>query len=107
MKLQFLGGAGTVTGSRYLLSDEKHRLLVDCGMYQSVKNLRNRNWATFPVEPSSINVDESIELNTVRYPCIIISANGGRVLHHLKTLLSNLRNSIVFAGFQAPVGMRW
>jgi len=55
MKLKFLGAAGTVTGSRYLLSDEEHRLLVDCGMYQGVKNLRKRNWAPFPVEPSSIN----------------------------------------------------
>ncbi|MBL3554941.1 MULTISPECIES: MBL fold metallo-hydrolase RNA specificity domain-containing protein [Marinobacter] len=55
MKLRFLGGAGTVTGSRYLLSDDKHRLLVDCGMYQGVKNLRKRNWAHFPVDPSSIN----------------------------------------------------
>ena len=51
-------------------------------------------------------VEESIELNSVRYPCVIISASGmasgGRVLHHLKTLLPNPRNSIVFAGFQAP-----
>lgn len=55
MKLRFLGGTGTVTGSRYLLSDETHRLLVDCGMYQGVKNLRRRNWAPFPVKPSTIN----------------------------------------------------
>ncbi|SFR51439.1 metallo-beta-lactamase family protein [Marinobacter daqiaonensis] len=55
MKLRFLGGAGTVTGSRYLLSDDKHRLLVDCGMYQGVKMLRKRNWAPFPVEPSTID----------------------------------------------------
>lgn len=55
MKLRFLGGTGTVTGSRYLLSDDNHRLLVDCGMYQGVKTLRKRNWAPFPVEPSTIN----------------------------------------------------
>ncbi|WP_430009901.1 MBL fold metallo-hydrolase RNA specificity domain-containing protein [Methylophaga lonarensis] len=55
MKLSFLGGTSTVTGSRYLLSDDKHRLLVDCGMYQGVKILRNRNWAKFPVDPSTIN----------------------------------------------------
>lgn len=51
-------------------------------------------------------VEESIQLDSVRYPCVIISASGmasgGRVLHHLKTLLPNPRNSIVFAGFQAP-----
>lgn len=55
MKLRFLGGTGTVTGSRYLLSDDKHRLLVDCGMYQGVKTLRRRNWAKFPVDPSTID----------------------------------------------------
>jgi len=54
MKLRFLGGTGTVTGSRYLLSDEKHRLLVDCGMYQGVKTLRRRNWAKFPVDPATV-----------------------------------------------------
>jgi len=55
MKLQFLGATGTVTGSRYLLSDEKHRLLIDCGMYQGVKNLRRRNWSPFPVDPATID----------------------------------------------------
>ncbi|MCE0760359.1 MBL fold metallo-hydrolase [Marinobacter sp. G11] len=55
MKLRFLGGTGTVTGSRYLLSDDSHRLLVDCGMYQGVKTLRRRNWAKFPVDPSTID----------------------------------------------------
>jgi len=40
MKLRFLGGAGTVTGSRYPVSDEERRLLVDCGRYQGVKTLR-------------------------------------------------------------------
>ncbi len=50
-------------------------------------------------------VEESISLNSKRMPCIIISASGmasgGRVLHHLKSLVSNHRNSVVFAGFQA------
>lgn len=55
MKLRFLGGTGTVTGSRYLLSDDNHRVLVDCGMYQGVKTLRRRNWAKFPVDPSTID----------------------------------------------------
>ncbi|BES69427.1 MBL fold metallo-hydrolase [Marinobacter nanhaiticus D15-8W] len=55
MQLQFLGGAGTVTGSRYLLSTDKHKILVDCGLYQGVKTLRRRNWARFPVEPASLD----------------------------------------------------
>jgi len=52
------------------------------------------------------SVDDSIALNQRRKPAIIISASGmaagGRVLHHLKTLVTNHRNSVIFAGFQAP-----
>jgi metallo-beta-lactamase family protein len=54
MNLTFLGAAGTVTGSRYLLEQDRHRLLVDCGLFQGLKNLRLRNWAPFPVPPAEI-----------------------------------------------------
>ena len=51
-------------------------------------------------------VEESQALTRQKYPCVIISASGmasgGRVLHHLKTLITDHRNSVVFAGFQAP-----
>ena len=53
--LQFLGAAGTVTGSRYLIEADGSRVLVDCGLFQGYKQLRERNWAPFPVEPSSID----------------------------------------------------
>jgi metallo-beta-lactamase family protein len=52
--LQFLGAAGTVTGSRYLLEAGGERLLIDCGLFQGEKELRLRNWSPFPVDPSSI-----------------------------------------------------
>lgn len=55
IKLTFLGGAGTVTGSKYLLEREGVRLLVDCGLFQGFKTLRLRNWAPFPVAPDSIS----------------------------------------------------
>lgn len=55
MKLTFLGAAGTVTGSRYLLEDGGKRYLVDCGLFQGLKDLRLRNWADFPVPPASID----------------------------------------------------
>jgi metallo-beta-lactamase family protein len=38
LKLSFLGGAGTVTGSKYLLEDSNHRILVDCGLFQGFKS---------------------------------------------------------------------
>lgn len=54
-RLQFLGAAGTVTGSRQLVEAGGHRLLVDCGLFQGYKPLRLRNWAPFPVPPASVD----------------------------------------------------
>lgn len=55
MELSFFGAAGTVTGSRYLLQSKGVRILVDCGLFQGLKNLRLRNWAPFQVKPNSIS----------------------------------------------------
>ncbi len=53
--LTFLGAARTVTGSKYLLEVEDQRILVDCGQFQGLKDLRRRNWAPFPIHPSAIH----------------------------------------------------
>lgn len=53
--LRFLGGTGTVTGSRFLLESNGARILIDCGLFQGYKQLRLRNRAPFPVPPSSID----------------------------------------------------
>ncbi|MEZ5421190.1 MAG: MBL fold metallo-hydrolase [Vicinamibacterales bacterium] len=53
--LTFLGAARTVTGSRYLVETGGARVLVDCGMFQGLKELRLRNWADPPVPPASID----------------------------------------------------
>ena len=55
MKLTFLGGAGTVTGSKYLLEHKGRRVLVDCGLFQGLKQLRLRNWEPLPVDAASID----------------------------------------------------
>lgn len=55
LKLSFLGGAGTVTGSKYLVENGRHRILIDCGLFQGFKALRLRNWAPFPVDPRTID----------------------------------------------------
>ncbi len=53
--LTFLGAAGTVTGSRFLVDAGDARVLVECGLFQGLKQERLRNWDTFPVEPASID----------------------------------------------------
>ncbi|MDX1901298.1 MAG: MBL fold metallo-hydrolase [Gammaproteobacteria bacterium] len=55
MQITFLGGAETVTGSKYLLSFDNKNILIDCGLYQGLKELRLRNWNPFPIDPSQIN----------------------------------------------------
>jgi len=53
--LRFLGATQTVTGSRFLVETPHARVLVDCGLFQGYKKLRERNWANFPVDPASID----------------------------------------------------
>ncbi len=55
-KITFLGATGTVTGSRFLLQTRGGRnLLIDCGLFQGLKELRQRNWEPFPFPPSQID----------------------------------------------------
>jgi metallo-beta-lactamase family protein len=56
VRLTFLGGVETVTGSKYLLETGERRILVDCGLFQGFKQLRLRNWAPLPVDPKSIDM---------------------------------------------------
>lgn len=53
--LRFLGATGTVTGSRFLVDAPGARLLVECGLFQGLKELRLRNWQEFPVPPASVD----------------------------------------------------
>lgn len=55
VNLQFLGAAGTVTGSKYMLRVAEQQLLIDCGMFQGFKSLRLRNWADPPFNPAAIS----------------------------------------------------
>lgn len=55
LTLRSLGAASTVTGSKHLLESGGKRILVDCGLFQGVKNLRELNWAPLAVDPSSID----------------------------------------------------
>lgn len=60
MQLTFLGATGTVTGSKYLLTsgdvlDKPRRVLIDCGLFQGLKQLRLRNWAALPINPKEVD----------------------------------------------------
>ena len=54
-KITFLGAAGTVTGSKYLVEAEGKKLLVDCGLFEGSKELKQRNWNNLPINPATID----------------------------------------------------
>ncbi|PKD16790.1 MBL fold metallo-hydrolase [Salegentibacter salinarum] len=56
VKIHFLGGSGTVTGSKFLIETPELNLLIDCGLFQGVKSLRELNWKDFPFDPKNIDL---------------------------------------------------
>jgi len=81
-QLTFLGAARTVTGSKYFLDHGGARVLVDCGLFQGLKALRERNWEPFPVPPESIQavVLTHAHLDHVGYlPRLVAQGFKGRV----------------------------
>lgn len=55
MYLTFLGATGTVTGSKTMVEAGESRILVDCGLFQGPREIRERNWADFPIDPTTID----------------------------------------------------
>ncbi len=80
--LTFLGAAGTVTGSKHFLESGQARLLLDCGLFQGLKELRQRNWEPCPVPAPSI---------------------GGVLLSHAHIDHSGALPRLGREGFRAPI----
>ena len=81
-ELTFLGAARTVTGSKYLLEHGGHRVLIDCGLFQGLKELRLRNWDDFPIRGDSIDaiVLTHAHLDHVGYlPRLVAQGYRGRI----------------------------
>lgn len=55
-KIKFLGAAGTVTGSKFLVEVFNNKILIDCGMFQGLKELRQLNWNNLPINVKDINI---------------------------------------------------
>ena len=55
-KINFLGASGVVTGSKFLIETSEQNILIDCGMFQGLKELRELNWTNLPVDVVSIDV---------------------------------------------------
>ncbi len=81
-RLTFLGAAGTVTGSKFLLETATAKVLLDCGLFQGRKELRERNWRPFPIDPASLDAVfiSHAHLDHVGYlPALVRDGFGGTV----------------------------
>ena len=54
VRMQFLGAAGTVTGSKTLITANGKKILIDCGLFQGIKKLRQLNWLHLPFDASEL-----------------------------------------------------
>ena len=93
VQISFLGGAGTVTGSKFLLQHEDQRLLVDCGLFQGYKQLRLRNWMPPPVAPGQIDavVLTHAHLDHSGYlPLLVREHTAGGVIHLAVPLIADI-----------------
>jgi len=54
LEVRFLGAVGTVTGSKFLLTHRGNQILLDCGLFQGLKDLRLRNWGPLPLDISRL-----------------------------------------------------
>jgi metallo-beta-lactamase family protein len=82
-KLTFMGAARTVTGSKYLLGTGGRKILIDCGLFQGLKELRLRNWDPLPIDPSEITaaVLTHAHLDHTGYlPRLVADGYRGRVI---------------------------
>jgi len=75
--LTFLGGAGTVTGSRFLLDTTRARVLVDAGLFQGLKDLRRRNWEPFPVDPATLDAVVATHAHVDHIGYVPVLTRGG------------------------------
>lgn len=82
LSLTSLGGAGTVTGSKHLLTCGDTHLMIDCGLFQGLKNLRELNWQRLPINPGDIDavVLTHAHLDHCGYlPRLVLDGFSGRI----------------------------
>ena len=88
-KLTFLGAAGCVTGSRYVVEAAGKRLLIDCGIFQGSDELKDRNWKPLPVDPKTIDYAVLTHAHldhTGWLPCLVRDGYRGSIFANQATI---------------------
>ncbi len=81
--LHFFGGAGTVTGSNFLLDTGSSKILIDCGLFQSAHACEETNWSVFPYDPKSIQflIVTHVHIDHIgRIPRLVREGFRGRII---------------------------
>ncbi|MBY0293854.1 MBL fold metallo-hydrolase, partial [Patescibacteria group bacterium] len=81
--IHFYGGAGTVTGSNFLLDTGSAKFLIDCGLFQGEHAFDDENWKPFPFDPSSIThlINTHAHIDHIgRIPKLVKDGYRGRIL---------------------------
>lgn len=89
VKIRFLGAAGMVTGSKFLVETSEQNVLIDCGMFQGLKEFRELNWKDLPINAKTIDVVLLTHghLDHVGYlPCLIKQGFSGKIIGTAPTL---------------------
>src|SRR5438477_3976774 len=88
-KLTFLGAAGTVTGSKYLVEAAGKKLLVDCGIFQGAPELSERNYKPLSIDPKTIDYAVLTHAHldhTGWLPCLVKAGYGGQIYANQATI---------------------
>lgn len=89
VKIHFLGASGTVTGSKFYLDTPELKIMVDCGMFQGLKELRELNWKPLPIDVSKLDVvllTHGHLDHTGYLPRLVKEGFGGKIIGTAPTL---------------------
>ena len=89
LKLNFWGAAGQVTGSKFLLETDTDKVLIDCGIFQGLKTVRQLNWSAWPMAPATIDavlLTHGHLDHVGMLPCLVRDGFRGPVFGTLPTL---------------------
>ncbi|WP_455569560.1 MBL fold metallo-hydrolase [Streptomyces spororaveus] len=92
--LRFLGGVRTVTGGKFLIESDHTRILVDCGLFQGVADLRRRNWDKLPCDASDIHAVVVTHAHLDHWPRAAPPPHATYLVHGEETAAEALRDRI-------------
>ena len=87
--IRFLGAVGTVTGSRFIVEGSSSKVMIDCGLYQGLKELRLKNWEPFPDDAKSIDaiVISHAHLDHCGYTPLLVKAGFSKTIYATENTL--------------------